>query len=132
MAERDRFRVSCKAALYTPDGKKVLIVDHGKKGNGLPGGHLEVNETPDVAMARELFEELGVDDVTLERRDFWMHHGGKLILGFTGTLDESTPFKIQDSEILSVSWVEVMKIANGEIEARSYDEFICRFQPGNS
>ena len=129
MSDRDHFRVSCKAALYTPDGKKVLIVDHGKKGNGLPGGHLEADETPDATIQRELFEELGLTGIVLERKDFWMHHGGKLILGFIGTLDESTPLTLQHAEINAATWVDVDKIRAGEVAARSYDVFICEFQP---
>lgn len=129
--KHDRYlsRVTCKVAVYTPDGNKVLIVEHGDKGNGLPGGHLEADETPDEAMVRELFEELGVKDVPLERKDFWMHHNGKLILGFTGMLDELTQLTLQDSEITKAMWVDVEKIASGEVIARSYDQFICTFQP---
>lgn len=129
--ERYLSRVTCKAALYTPDGRKVLIVEHGDKGNGLPGGHLEANETPDETIRRELWEEIGIKDVVLERKDFWVHHNGKLVLGFTGTLDESAAFTLHDGEITKVMWVDVDKIVSGEVPAYSYDKFIGAFQPAS-
>lgn len=122
-------RVSCKAALYTHDRKKVLLAEYGPGDYGLPGGHMEEGETPERAMARELFEELGIKDVDLERKDFWPHHSNsKLILGFTGEFDDTRPLVIQEKELSAAKWVPIADIANGTITAQSYDEFILKFQ----
>jgi|SRR5271157_4471122 len=41
---------------------KVLLVLHAKLGKWLfPGGHIELNETPDEAVIREVKEETGLD-----------------------------------------------------------------------
>lgn len=73
-------RVSVKVAVYSNDKSRVLVLkyDHGRF--GLPGGHLEADETPDEALVREFREELGADLPPAKRTDFFMV--GRLVLGF--------------------------------------------------
>ncbi len=123
-----RLQVSCKCALYTPDKKHVLLADYGPRGYGLPGGHIDVGETPDHAMARELEEELGLRGGSLTRADFWLHGSGRLILGYTGWLDQSTQLSPQLSELHGAVWAPIDDIANGTIEVPSYKEFILKFK----
>ena len=57
----DRHEVSVKVALYSNDSKRVLLMYYPHDdGFGLPGGHIDAGETPDVALERELREELGI------------------------------------------------------------------------
>ncbi|MEI7818551.1 MAG: NUDIX hydrolase [bacterium] len=57
----DRFyRVSVKA-LITNQNNEILMVKEGTRGWDLPGGGLEAGETPQLALVRELQEELGCD-----------------------------------------------------------------------
>lgn len=129
MSERHHLRVSCKCALYTPDGSKVLLTYYRSKGYGLPGGHMEADETPDQTVRRELHEELGVAGEMVERKDFWMHRNGKLILGYTGKLDDATNLTLQEEELSEVVWATVDDVASGKVPVPSYGEFICKFQP---
>jgi ADP-ribose pyrophosphatase YjhB (NUDIX family) len=129
MSERHQMRVSCKCALYTQDGSKVLLAHYGSKGYGLPGGHMEANESPDQAVRRELQEEIGVAGDALERKDFWMHKNGKLVLGYTGRLDEVTNLTLQEEEVSAVVWANIDDVASGTISVPSYSEFICKFRP---
>ena len=47
----DRHEVSVKAALYSSDGKRMLLVYYPHDdGFGLPGGHIDAGETPDMAL----------------------------------------------------------------------------------
>jgi len=123
------FRVTCKCALYTPDSKKVLLAEYGPDNFGLPGGHIDLNETPDEAMQRELSEELGLSGIGINRKDFFFHPNGKLVLGDTATLEESTPLIAQLDEISAAVWVEVDKIADGTVGVPSYRDFILKYRP---
>lgn len=92
------FEISTKAAIYNELATKVLIMKYRKGAHyGLPGGHLEHGETPEIAMKRELVEELGVDDeFSLTPVEFFVHEDNmlhpRLILGYVGTIAEDTPF----------------------------------------
>lgn len=106
--ERRKFRASAKAAIYSEDASRVIVMDlidlQGKPGVGLPGGHVEHDETPDEAMARELEEELGIEVHDLKRVDFFMHPLGKLVLGFTGRASSDQPL-VPESEWRRGRWV---------------------------
>lgn len=55
----DRFPVSIKAVLFTEAGEVVLLKnDRGEW--ELPGGRLDAGETPELCIAREIAEELGI------------------------------------------------------------------------
>lgn len=123
------FRVTSKCAIYTPDGKKVLLAEYGPNNFGLPGGHIILGETPDEAMRRELNEELGLTDIATDRKDFFFHPNGKLVLGFTAMLEDTAPLTVQLDEISKAVWVEVDKIADGSVLVASYKEFILKYQP---
>lgn len=118
--------VSAKVAIYTPDYTKVLVAEYLPGRFGLPGGHLDDDETPEHALVRELSEELGVtlllSDITPQT--FWKHDEGKIVLGFTATLPESTTFTLDPSEVEAVHWVNVASITADHPATRSYDQFI--------
>lgn len=87
---RREYHVSVKAAIFNADDEVLMIrLDHCDE-YGLPGGHIESNETPDQTMARELYEETGLQGVNLKHADFFMHDGEeKLVLAYTGTTEDS-------------------------------------------
>lgn len=53
------FPVSVKGVLVTSDGKVVLVFNERGEWE-LPGGRIEVGESPEDCLAREIEEELGV------------------------------------------------------------------------
>lgn len=117
--------VTCKVALYNQAKTAVLLTEYRKNEFGLPGGHIESGETPDEAVGREVYEELGVIlQNTLERKDFWQHPNGKIILGYKGILDESTELKLDFQEVRGARWTTLEDIRNGKITAGTYDAFI--------
>lgn len=117
------FRVSCKAALFNPDGDKVLLVRYAPGVYGLPGGHIENDEHPDEAMARELEEELGLHDVVLRRGSFTKHEDGKIVLFYSGALPENIATCADPNELEAGEWVSIERIRNHEVELGSYAEF---------
>jgi len=98
---------------------KILLVQQRTQSDyglwGLPGGHVEVAETPEQAVIREIKEELGV---ALKRYKLFRVYettksANTLTLNtFTGTLDGAV--KLNDDELLAYGWfslesVEAMK-----------------------
>lgn len=76
------YRVSVKA-LITNDHGQVLVVKENQDTWSLPGGGLDHGEEPLAGVARELKEELGINDVSglepfcvktfyLERKEAWL------------------------------------------------------------
>jgi len=100
---RKQFDVSTKAAIYNSDSSRVLVIYTNKSINGewrygLPGGHIEDDESPDQAMARELREECGIVVDNLRHIDFFIHCTGKIILGYVGSVDNDD-LKSQQNEL---------------------------------
>lgn len=129
------FEISTKAAIYNEVGTKVLVMKYRKGVHyGLPGGHLEHGETPDIAMKRELVEELGVqDDFSLQPTDFFVHEGNtqrpRLILGYRGTIREDTAFVFasHDYEEEGV-WMDRAEFANAPV-SDGYRAFVEKHWP---
>lgn len=123
---RPTHRVSAKIALYNPARTHVILADYGERGFGLPGGHLEADEEPEAALVREIKEELGfdLDPNIIERKDFWRHSGGRIILGFIATIPDDQTISVNLDELAGAPWVKVSDIINGNVPVDSYAEFI--------
>lgn len=90
-----RHEVSAKIALYDERGEHVLVMVYpGRDLYGLPGGHLEKDELADVAIVREVEEELGITISDYTRKDFFLNKDveGKVVLAYVGTLPINTVF----------------------------------------
>lgn len=58
------------SALVINKANRVLLVNHKKLGVWLyPGGHVEINETPDETLVREVKEETGLDVTIISNKD---------------------------------------------------------------
>lgn len=118
--------VSAKVAIYNPDKTKVLLTEYLPGKYGLPGGHLEANETPNEAAVREIAEEIGItlSPKEITSKHFWRHDSGKIVLGYIATLAEDTLFSLDPEEVLAVHWTPLGDIESGVVNTRSYDRFI--------
>lgn len=67
-----RFPVSVKGIVYQ-DGKVVLLKNERDEWE-LPGGKLELGETPEACVVREIEEELGLTAQTGPLLDAWVYH----------------------------------------------------------
>jgi len=96
---RKLFKVSTKAAIFSHDKTKVLVVHMSQVNDyGLPGGHIDEDEAIEQAMRRELAEECGIADINLRQAGFFMHSNGKLILAFVGQLAHAGKLQSQQGE----------------------------------
>ena len=137
-ARYDRHEVSVKAALYSSDGKRVLLMYYSHDdGFGLPGGHIDAGETPDVALERELREELGIA-IDATPADFYMRYprgdavkDHKIILGYTATVDGNIeiPDRACDGGEERPIWLDRAEIETTDKLAPGYRDFVLRWWP---
>ncbi|NCU39069.1 NUDIX hydrolase [Candidatus Saccharibacteria bacterium] len=120
--------ITCKVAIYTSDGSKVLVVEYvNNEGYGLPGGHLERGEEPIKACVREVQEELGVilPATGLILKDSWRHTNGKIILGYISLLSDDVLMDAVDAnEISAIQWVNIQEIEDESVPVGTYKQFI--------
>ena len=117
-------RVSCKAILFDETGQHVLVTNLGHIGYGLPGGHIEQGELPDDTIVRELHEEAGLTGLNLRHFDFSWHHEGKLVLYYIGQIAHDTQFAPQIDEVVSLDWVEVVRVKDETLQLGIYADMI--------
>lgn len=118
------FQVSGKAILFNAAKDKMVLLHNSRGWWTIPGGHIEKDETPEMAARREIKEELGVDyDGALRLAHADKHYPfqgnlGKVNLYFVGELDESMPISIVNNGdgLDSWEWAPVDKILQGEYE----------------
>ena len=134
----DRHEVSVKVALYSSDGKRVLLMYYPHDdGFGLPGGHIDAGETPDVALERELREELGIA-IDATPANFYMRYprgsavkDHKIILGYTAIADGSIeiPSRACDGGEERPIWLAQAEIETTDKLAPGYRDFVLRWWP---
>ncbi|WP_194817952.1 NUDIX hydrolase [Nocardia sp. XZ_19_385] len=121
-----RKRVGADALVFDSEGR-ILVVDPNYKPDwDLPGGMAEANEPADVALGRELAEELHLhippDHLNLLCVDWVAPHG---------PWDDSLMF-VFDAGILAPAQAAALRIGDGELDAYEFctlDQVQCRLRP---
>lgn len=110
----DRFRkhrMMIAVAAVAVEGSRILLVRDAHGFWASPGGWVEVGESPEQALLREVREELGVDaEITRALRPFieWNVAGSAepagFLLFFLGLRLNSTEFRLQPDEVTEARW----------------------------
>ena len=123
---RPKHAVSTKLALYSHDLASVLLMYYPGRGIfGLPGGHVEPKEMPDLTIARELMEELELTVTNLKRSDFFLHPGkhDRIILGYTAVAPEEVYMNPPRPGFEHGKWISSADFADVVI-SDSYRQFV--------
>lgn len=115
MQERDEEHFEGKIAqkvIVEKDRKILLVQDPREKKDiwELPGGRMNVDESPKEAAQREFFEEMGVEIVVHEvvhMEQFIQGNEGKraFVIVYRATLaNEDEPFNLAEDEVSQVVW----------------------------
>lgn len=67
-----RFPVSVKGVVFL--GGQVVLLKNNRDEWELPGGKLELGESPEICVAREITEELSIDVQVGPILDSWVYH----------------------------------------------------------
>ena len=104
------------ALVITPKMDKVFLLNHKKAGAYLmPGGHVDLGETLQEAMKKELAEELGLDMDMRESNPFYIakvvtqsKNAGHndITTVFKITVDPSTAFSVEAKEADEARWFD--------------------------
>ncbi len=128
----DQHEVSAKAALYSDDGQRVLVMRYPRRGaTGLPGGHVDKGESPEEAMRREMIEELNLSVGHLERKDFFLsgENQPRIILGFTGVIPTDSIITPSDRTFEYGDWVTIDEFKQIELISPQYVQFVVENWP---
>ncbi|MGQ0631950.1 MAG: NUDIX domain-containing protein [Sporichthyaceae bacterium] len=115
-ADWSRPRVAAGVLFFDEDGRVLLVKPTYKEGWDIPGGYVNIGETPRQAAVREVKEELGLDIELGEPLVIdWAPHpdeGDKILFVFDGgTLAASTAVSPADTtEIERVEFVDAFDL----------------------
>ncbi len=115
------------------EGRVLLVQETGGRWT-LPGGRMNVGETPQEALVREIREEIGVDAVVGPIVDcvVFASASGRshFVPVFLATVDPAQPFVLEEAEIAAAGWFDVASL--GDMEIRHEYRAIVRRLVGSS
>ncbi len=78
-----RFPISVKGVIFNDE--KVILLKNERDEWELPGGKLEIDETPEICVVREIEEELSIVTQVGPLLDTWVYHIHKEVVVFIVT-----------------------------------------------
>ncbi|OJU88221.1 hypothetical protein BGO17_04605 [Candidatus Saccharibacteria bacterium 49-20] len=124
----DKHYISVKVALFSADLQRVLVMYYPKRDiYGLPGGHIDKNELPDEALARELKEELGVSVEGAQLKD--SYRSGRIILAYTAIVPNDFETFPPDPKFEYAVWRTKAEVEEMGTLSDHYRQFILEYWP---
>lgn len=127
-------RISPAIIVAVTDGERLLLTKYANRLRGhyaLVAGFVEIGETAEECVRREVMEEVGIHikDIKYYDSQPW-GYDGNLMLGFTARLDGSHKIQLDRQELSTAVWLKPEEI--GEISDHSSltREMIRRFKKG--
>ena len=118
------------------DGDKLLMTKlaHSKyKNYALIAGYIEIGESAEEAVKREVMEEVGiaVKDIKYYKSQPW-GYSGSLLLGYYANLDDKNELNIASDELAKAEWIARADITNEYEDFSLTNEMICNFKNGKT
>ncbi len=107
-----RFPVSVKGIVLRDDA--VVLVRNRRDEWELPGGKLEVGESPELCVAREIEEELGLDVEPVSPVDAWAYTiapGTHVLVLTYGCIERSRRPAVLSHEHTRLEWIALADVA---------------------
>ena len=122
-----RYPVSVKG-IVVRDGAVVLVRNRRDEWE-LPGGKLEIGESPEQCVAREIDEELGLDVETTMLVDAWVYDiapGTDVLVVTYGCAERSERTAVVSPEHTRLAWIAIDEIDRVQMP-RGYKSSIMRW-----
>lgn len=127
-------RISPAIIVAVTDGEKLLLTKYAGRLKGhyaLVAGFVEIGETAEECVRREVMEEVGIHirDIRYYASQPW-GYDGNLMLGYTAWLDGSHKINLDQKELSSAVWLSPEEIGEVEDHSSLTREMIYRFKEG--
>ena len=114
-----RKTMSAGALFFNKEGKFIITKPNYKEGWNLPGGMIDLDESPSEAFGREVKEELGLEKrafgllcVEYRKTDSGHDHVNFIFDGGVLTEEEAGNIKLQEEELVEYRFVSSGEAAN--------------------
>ncbi|MGI6665107.1 MAG: NAD(+) diphosphatase [Christensenellaceae bacterium] len=131
---REYPKISPAVIMAVTDGDRLAMIKGKGSTSGryhLIAGYVEIGETLEQAVAREVYEEVGlrVKNIKYYKSQPWPF-SDTIMVGFTAELDGEDVFTLQESEIAEAKWVKRDEIPPSGASGSVGNELIENFRRG--
>jgi NAD+ diphosphatase len=129
-------RIAPVVIIGVTNGDELLmtkLANSKYKGFALIAGFIEIGESVEEAIRREVMEEVGikVKNIKYYKSQPW-GFSGSLLLGYYAELDGESDLCVEKSELSKAKWVKRADIKNKPEDFSLTNEMICSFRNGNN
>lgn len=128
-------RINPAVIVGVTDGDKLLITRYvksrGVKNDALVAGYMEIGETPEDTVRREVMEEVGlkIKNIRYYKSQPWGYSAG-LLLGFFCDVDGDTKITLEKSELSNACWIKRENIKGQSDDLSLTNEMMHIFAQG--